>query len=154
MTHVFDAILHHNQAFYATTPGKASIFFGVYVGLAQHIRVNHTAAKQLNPARLRTDRTARFVTKRTAERKLKAWFCEREIKRLGLDLKLFAIVFLQKCFERGNQVAGMDLLADIHPFELVKSVLMASIKVFIAKDPTWNDGGDRLALLQEVAIRL
>ena len=50
MPHVLDAVFHHDQAVDATAKGKAGVFVRIDVSSFQHVRMNHAAAQQLNPA--------------------------------------------------------------------------------------------------------
>ena len=60
MPHVLDAIFHHHQPVDAAAKGKAGVLIRIDVGSFQHIRVDHAAAQEFDPAFARTDFTVRI----------------------------------------------------------------------------------------------
>ena len=110
MPHVFDAVFHHYQAVDAAAKGKASVFVRVDVSSFQHVRVNHAASQQLNPALTRTNFTIRLFAfaEWAAQRKFKTRLSEREIKWIDAHVQFFAIIFLQKLLQRGDEVADIN----------------------------------------------
>ena len=96
MPHILDAVFHHYQAVDAAAKGKTGVFVRIDVSSLQHIRMNHTAAQEFDPAFARTNFTIRIFafTEWAAQRKFKARFSKREIKWIDSHVKLLAVIFL------------------------------------------------------------
>ena len=113
MPHVLDAVFHHHQAVDAAAKGKTGVFIRIDVSSFQHIRMDHTAAQQFNPAFARANLTIWILTftKRTAQRKFKARFGEREVKWIDAHVKFLAVIFLQKLLQCGDEIT--DIVKDV-----------------------------------------
>ena len=143
MANVFDVVFDHDHAFDAAAPGEAGIFLCVNASHFQHIWMNHATAEQFQPA-FAADVAAGFIAKRAGDSELKAWLGEREIERLGPNLHFFAEISFKKCLQNRYQMAGIDSFVDVNPLQLVKSMLVPGVDIFVAKHSSWDDVGDRL----------
>src|SRR3989344_9451953 len=108
----------------------------------------HSATAEFNPARLTTNIAAFLIAKNARSNKFKTWFGKREVKWLDLYFYVFFIIFLEKSLKRSYEHPSMHALVYIHPFVLVKSMFVACVDIFVAKNPVRNQNSYRSTVLQ------
>src|SRR3972149_2578535 len=98
MANILNAVFHHYQAVNPAAPRETGILFGIYAAFPQNVGMHHATAQKLYPAGVTTNVTAFLFAKRTGKCELKPRPGKWEIKRLGLNFQLLAIVFFQEYF--------------------------------------------------------
>src|SRR5262245_52722489 len=58
---IVDAIAQHGDAIDAHAPREAGVSLGIHTGGLQHVRMDHAASRDLEPARLLADAATRAV---------------------------------------------------------------------------------------------
>src|SRR3954447_13574647 len=95
-----DALAQHQHALEAEAEREPGVLLGVDADLQEHVRVDHPAATELDPTRLRADATARTVTEDAGDRELGRRLGEREERREQAGLQRLAEVRADESLER------------------------------------------------------
>src|SRR4051812_13119321 len=135
-------VFQHGDAVDSHAPGEALIFVGIEAAIAQHVRMHHSTAENLQPVVALAEPDLALVAP-ALDVDLKRGFGEREERRAEAHLDL---IDLEECLaellQNPLQVTEMRGLVDDQSFDLVEHGSVCLVAV-AAIGPAGNDDADR-----------
>ena len=119
-SHIVDLIFQQSDTLKTDTECKSRILFRINAAHFQYMRMNHSAAKDLDPAGTFTEAASFSSALEAAHIYLCAGLCEREMMGTELCLRLRSEQLLCKYFQSSFQVSEGNVLVDHKTFDLVE----------------------------------
>lgn len=141
-TEVADLVFEHSHALDAHTEGETGVLVAIYPTCLQDIGVDHTAAKDFEPAGAFADVAALAAADIARDIHLGRRFGKGEVGGAKANLGLFAEHFFGEIEEGLFEVGESHLLVHIEGFDLMENAMGASRDGLVAEDPTRGDDAD------------
>src|SRR5690606_30398065 len=141
---VIDAIAQHGQTLHAHAEGEALEFLGIDAGHAQHVRVHHAAAHDLQPAGLLADAAALAGAHHALHVDLGGWLGEREEGRTEAHAQRLLEEHPQEFLDGALQIREADALVRQQAFHLVEHRRVGDIRVAAIHASRADDADRRL----------
>ena len=143
---VVDVVADHGAAVDAEAEGEARPLLGVDADGLEHVGVDHPAAAQLDPARLRAHPAALALAEDAGDLELGRRLGEREERRPQPGVDVGAEVGVGERLDGAGQVAEGDAPVDDQPLDLVEDGQVAGVGRVPAVGPAGGDDVDRRRL--------
>ncbi len=145
---ILDAVLQHRDPLDAHAERPARHFLGVVADVAQHVRVDHARAEDLQPSRLLAQAAAVADAHEAEDVDLRRRLRERKERRPEPDLRPRPEELAREELERALEIAHRDVAVHREALDLVEDRRVRGVRDVAAIDAAGNDHahGRRLRL--------
>ena len=143
MAQVVDPPFEHRDALETHSEGEAGVFLRIYTRCFEHVRVDHSTAENLKPARSLADVAALSVADVAAYVNLCGRFCEREVGRTHPDLGFRSEHLACEQKYRLLEVGEGYVLIDVETFHLMENAVCTRADGLVSENPARADDPDR-----------
>ncbi|RMO19822.1 hypothetical protein ALQ47_05273 [Pseudomonas cichorii] len=144
---IIDAVTQHCQTLDTHAESKALELFRVDAGHAQHVRVDHSAAHDFQPAGLLADATALAAAHHAFHIDFSGRLGEREERRTETHRQFFLEEHAQELFDGAFQIRKVDIAVDQQAFDLVEHRRVGDIRITAVYTTRADDADRRLLRL-------
>src|SRR5260370_39490198 len=130
---IVDAIAHHHQAGEPKAKRKAAPLFGIDAAHAQYVGMHQAAGQQFHPPAPLTHRATGSAADQALDVELEPRFHEPEVSRTQPHHHVALEDRAQQRLHEIDHVGDGDVLIHHHAFELIESVLVAFVHLFISE---------------------
>src|SRR5437867_4766259 len=117
---VRDVVLDHRGAVESESERESAPHIGIDPYVAQHLRMNHSAAEDLHPAREGAGVASLAATKHARHVDFRRWLREGEVARTHAHREIGSEQTLDELLERRAQMADVNAFVDEESFRLMK----------------------------------
>src|SRR3989338_3761085 len=96
MANIFNAVFHHHQPVDSKPPSETTVLIRINTAFPQDIRVYQAAAQKLDTTGMGANLAAGLFAKWARQGKFETGFGKWEIKWLGFNFQLLAVILFQK----------------------------------------------------------